>query len=78
MLVEALGDELERHRVEYEQPPAQVLPGRLNTQLPPSFAAQAEYQHLHAYVELLGLGGQVDVDAILGLCSGTDDGPVRQ
>jgi pimeloyl-ACP methyl ester carboxylesterase len=78
VLIEALGDELERHGAEYEQPPARVLAGQLNTRLPPSFAAQAEYQHLHAYVELLGLGGQIDVDAILGLCSGTDDGPVPQ
>lgn len=78
VLVEALSNELERHGVEYEQPPAQVLEGQLNTELPPSFAAQAEYQHLHAYVELLGLGGQIDIDAILGLCSGTDDGPVPQ
>ncbi|PRQ06749.1 Lipase [Enhygromyxa salina] len=78
VVIEALGEELERHGVEYEQPPARVLPGQLNTQLPPSYAAQAAYQHLHAYVELLGLAGQIDVDAILGLCSGTDDGPVAQ
>jgi hypothetical protein len=80
-MIEALADELERSGVEYEQPSARVLDGRLNTRLPPSYIAQAEYQHLHAYVELLGLelgGGGVDVDAILDRPSGTDDGPVAQ
>jgi len=76
-LIEALSDELERSGVEYEQPPARVLEGRLNTRLPKSYVAQAEYQHLHAYPELLGLDG-LDVDAILGRVSGTDDGPVAQ
>ncbi|MFO7564063.1 MAG: lipase family protein [Enhygromyxa sp.] len=76
-LIEALGDELERSGVEYEQPPARLLEGRLNTRLPQTFVAQAEYQHLHAYPQLLGLEG-VDVDAILGRPSGTDDGPVAQ
>lgn len=76
-LIEALSDELERSGVEYEQPPARVLEGRLNTRLPKSYVAQAEYQHLHAYTELLGLEG-LDVDAILDRPSGTDDGPVAQ
>lgn len=76
-LIEALSDELERSGVEYEQPPARVLEGRLNTRLPTSYVAQAEYQHLHAYPELLGLDG-IDVDAILARPSGTDDGPVAQ
>ncbi|PRP91653.1 Lipase [Enhygromyxa salina] len=77
-VVEALGNQLERHGVEYEQPPARILPGQLNVELPPTFIAQAEYQHLHAYPELLGLGAQIDIDAILDRCSGTDDGPVAQ
>ena len=76
-LIEALSDELERSGVEYEQPPARVLEGRLNTRLPKSYVAQAEYQHLHAYTELLGLEG-LDVDAILDRPAGTDDGPVAQ
>ncbi len=76
-LIEALCDELERSGIEYEQPPARILEGRLNTSLPKTFVAQAEYQHLHAYPELLGVEG-VDVDAILGRPSGTDDGPVAQ
>jgi pimeloyl-ACP methyl ester carboxylesterase len=76
-LIEALSDELERSGVEYEQPPARVLEGRLNTRLPRTFVAQAEYQHLYGYLELLGLEG-IDVDAVLGRPSGTDDGPVAQ
>lgn len=76
-LTEALCDELERSGVEYEQPPARIIEGRLNTMLPKTFVAQAEYQHLHAYPELLGVEG-VDVDAILERPSGTDDGPVAQ
>jgi pimeloyl-ACP methyl ester carboxylesterase len=76
-LLEALSNELERSGVEYEQPPARVLEGRLNTRLPKTFVAQAEYQHLYAYLELLGLEG-IDVDAILGRPSGTNDGPVAQ
>jgi pimeloyl-ACP methyl ester carboxylesterase len=78
VLIEALSNELERHGLEYEQPPARVLPGQLNTLLPPSFVTQAEYQHLHAYVHLFGLADQLDIDAILDLCSGSDDGPVPQ
>ncbi len=78
-MIEALSDALERSGVEYEQPPARVLDGRLETALPKSFVAQAEFQHLHAYVELLGLDpDEVDVDAILDRPSGTDDGPVAQ
>jgi pimeloyl-ACP methyl ester carboxylesterase len=77
VLIDALSDELERSGVEYEQPPARVLDGRLNTRLPKTFVAQAEYQHLHAYPELLGVD-DVDVDAILDRPSGTDDGPVAQ
>lgn len=76
-LIDALMDALERSGVEYEQPPARIVEGRLATHLPKSYVAQAEYQHLHAYVELLGLDG-VDVDAILDRPSGTDDGPVAQ
>jgi pimeloyl-ACP methyl ester carboxylesterase len=76
-IIEALCDELERSGVEYEQPPARIIEGRLNTRLPRTFVAQAEYQHLHAYLELLGLV-DVDVDAILERPSGTDDGPVAQ
>ncbi len=78
VLLEAIGNEIERRGLEYEQPQARILDGQINTSLPPTFGAQAEYQHLHAYVELLGLGGQVDVDALLGRPSGTDDGPVAQ
>lgn len=76
-LIEALNDELERSGVEYEQPPARMVEGRLNTRLPKTFVAQAEYQHLHAYPELLEIE-DLDVDAILGRPSGTDDGPVAQ
>jgi pimeloyl-ACP methyl ester carboxylesterase len=76
-LIEALSDELERSGVEYEQPPARVIEGRLDTRLPKTFVAQAEYQHLHAYAQLLGLE-DLDVDAILERPSGTDDGPVAQ
>lgn len=78
VVVAALGDEIERRGVEYEQPTARVLDGRLETTLPPSFTAQAEYQHLHAYVELCGLASLLDVDKILDRPSGTDDGPVAQ
>lgn len=77
-LIEALGNEIDRHGIEYEQAPATILDGRLNTELPRTFVAQAEYQHLHAYAELLGLGPEVDVDAILERRSGTDDGPIAQ
>jgi hypothetical protein len=77
-IADALVDEIERRGLEYEQPPARVLDGRLNTTLPPTFAAQAEYQHLHAYVELLGLGAQLDVDAIFERPSGINGGPVAQ
>jgi hypothetical protein len=78
VMLEALSNEIERRGLEYEQPQARILDGQLNTSLPPTFGAQAEYQHLHAYVELLGLGAQFDVDAILDCPSGTDDGPVAQ
>lgn len=77
VVIDALSDELERSGVEYEQPPARVLDGRLNTRLPKTFIAQAEYQHLHAYPELLGVS-DVDVDAILDRISGIDGGPVAQ
>lgn len=77
--VEALCNELERSGVEYEQPPARVLEGQLNTRLPRTFVAQAEYQHLYAYAALLGLDpAAVDIDGILDRPSGTDDGPVAQ
>ena len=75
-VINALRDELERHGVEYEQPPAQLLVGRINPSLPPSFVAQAEYQHLHAYADLLGI--DIDIDAIFDRPSGTDDGPIAQ
>ena len=78
VIADALANEIERCGVEYEQPEARVLEGRINRTLPPTFAAQAEYQHLHAYVELLGLEGQVDVDAIFERPSGADGGPVAQ
>jgi hypothetical protein len=76
-LLDAFGEALERSGVEYEQPPARVLEGQLNTRLPPTYVAQAEYQHLHAYPELLGVQG-IDVDAIFDRPSGTDDGPIEQ
>jgi len=77
--VEALCNELERSGIEYEQPPARLIEGELNLELPRSFIAQAEYQHLHAYVELLGLDpSTVDVDRILDRPSGIDGGPVAQ
>jgi hypothetical protein len=78
VILEALSNEIERRGLEYEQPQARILDGQLNTSLPPTFSAQAEYQHLHAYVELLGLGAQFDVDELLDRPSGTDDGPVAQ
>jgi pimeloyl-ACP methyl ester carboxylesterase len=77
-LVGSIGDEIERRGLEYEQPPARMIDGELNTSLPPSYAAQAEYQHLHAYVESFGLAELLDIDAILERPSGTDDGPVAQ
>nr|WP_255216384.1 lipase family protein [Pseudenhygromyxa sp. WMMC2535] len=78
VLVEAISTEIERQGVEYEQPPAHVLEGRLQTSLQPTFTAQAEYQHLHAYVELLGLSEVLDVDEIFERPSGSDDGPIAQ
>lgn len=75
-VINALRDELERHGVEYEQLPAQLLEGRLDTSLPASFVAQAEHQHMQAYAELLGL--ELDVTELLGRPSGTDDGPIAQ
>lgn len=78
VMLEALSNEIERRGLEYEQPQARILDGQLNTSLPPTFSAQAEYQHLHAYVELLGLGAELDMDAILDRPSGTDGGPVAQ
>ena len=77
-MLETISTEIERQGIEYEQPPAQLLEGRLNTALPPSFMAQAEYQHLHAYASLLGVDEILDVDAILERRSGTDDGPIAQ
>lgn len=76
-LFEALCNELERSGIEYEQPPATILEGRLNTRIPKTFVAQAEYQHLHAYAELLGVSN-IDIDAILERPSGTDGGPIAQ
>ena len=75
-VVHALCEELERRGVEYEQLPAQLLERRLNSALPPSYVAQAEYQHLHAYAEQLGL--ELDFDALLGRPCGTDGGPIAQ
>ena len=77
-MVEALAGEIERSGIEYEQPIAVELEGELALDLPPSFMAQATYQHLHAYPALLGLEGLLDVDAILDRPSGTDGGPVAQ
>lgn len=77
-LLAGLSDTIDRHGVEYEQPPTRLLPGRLNDELPPSFSAQAAYQHLHGYVELLGLAEVLDLDALFDRPSGTDDGPVAQ
>lgn len=78
VIIGGLGDEIERRGLEYEQPPARTIDGELNTSLPSSFTAQAEYQHLHAYVDAFGLGEFLDIDAILERPSGTDDGPVAQ
>lgn len=75
-IVRSLRDLLERHGVEYEQPSARALSGALNLELPPSFFAQAEYQHLHAYAELLGL--DIDLGAVLGRPAGIDGGPMAQ
>lgn len=75
---EALANEVERCGVEYEQPQLRIFDGQVNASLPRNFAAQAEYQHLHGYLDLLGLAGRVDVDAIFDRISGTDDGPVAQ
>lgn len=75
-VVNALCEELERRGVEYEQLPAQLLERQLNTALPPSYVAQAEYQHLHAYAAQLGL--ELDFDALLGRPFGTDGGPIAQ
>ncbi|MFV8755239.1 lipase family protein [Nannocystaceae bacterium ST9] len=77
-LVDALAGEIERSGLEFEQPPALELDGTLALHLPPSYVAQAIYQHLHAYPALLGLAGLLDVDAILDRPSGTDGGPVAQ
>lgn len=77
-MAEALAGELERSGMEFEQPPALELEGELDTRLPPTFMAQAAYQHLHAYPRLLGLEGVLDIDAILDRPSGTDGGPVAQ
>lgn len=77
-IVRALTNEIERHGVDYEQPPARILAGELNTQLPPSFAAQAEFQHLHAYAQLFGVDELLDVDEVLGRRSGVDGGPIAQ
>jgi hypothetical protein len=77
-IAEALAGELERSGIEFEQPPALELEGQLDTSLPPTFMAQAAYQHLHAYPRLLGLDGVLDIDAILDRPSGTDGGPVAQ
>ncbi len=75
----ALSNEIERCGIDYEQPPARSLKGTLNVQLPASFAAQAEYQHLQAYLPLLGLGPDtIDLDALLGRRGGVDGGPVSQ
>lgn len=77
-MVEALAAEIERSGLEFEQPPATELEGELALALPPSFMAQAAYQHLHAYPILLGLERVIDIDAILDRPSGTDGGPVAQ
>ncbi len=76
--VEALVAEIERNGVEFEQPPAVELSGQLALDLPPTFMAQAMYQHLHAYPVLLGLAGVLDIDAILDRPSGVDGGPIAQ
>lgn len=77
-MVEALAGEIERSGIEFEQPPFTELDGQLAVHLPPSFMAQAAYQHLHAYPVLLGLEGVIDIDAILDRPSGVDGGPVAQ
>lgn len=77
-IAEALAGELERSGIEFEQPPAIELEGVLETRLPPTFMAQAAFQHLHAYPRLLGLEGMLDIDAILDRPSGIDGGPIAQ
>jgi hypothetical protein len=77
-MVDALAAEIERSGIEFEQPPFTELDGRLALHLPPNFTAQAAYQHLHAYLLLLGLDGVLDVDAILDQPSGIDGGPIAQ
>ncbi|WP_157595395.1 lipase family protein [Plesiocystis pacifica] len=81
LFVDALANEIERQGIDYEQVPTSILEGELCTTLPPSFAAQAEYQHVHAYVEQLGLGGRLDralLGELLGRSASTDDGPLAQ
>jgi hypothetical protein len=77
-MVDAVAGEIERSGLEFEQPPFVELDGQLALELPPSFTAQAAYQHLHAYPALLGIDGLLDVDAIFDRPSGTDGGPVAQ
>ncbi len=77
-IIDVLVSEIDRSGVEYEHAPTRELEGRLASELPPSFVAHAEYQHLHAYVELLGLEHELDIDAILERPSGVDGGPVAQ
>jgi hypothetical protein len=77
-MVDALAAEIERSGIEFEQPPFHELDGQLALELPPTFSAQAAYQHLHAYPRLLGLDDVLDVDAIFDRPSGTDGGPVAQ